>query len=112
MRYSVEPRVRRYVKGHGFLSLAKNTGENVSNKYGLKLVDSAKKSATDALKIADKRTIQKRAEATGDLVGNTIANKITSISTGFHSKTHASEPHSFQKKDIYLHKKDKKLLMN
>ena len=38
-----------------------------------------KKSATDAFKIASKRTIQKSAEATGDLVGNTIANKITSI---------------------------------
>ena len=48
-----------------------------------------KKSATDAFKIASKRAIQKTAEATGDLVGNTIANKITSI-----SKISASEPHS------------------
>ena len=38
-----------------------------------------KKSATDALKIAGKRAMQKTAAATGDLVGNTIANKITSI---------------------------------
>ena len=38
-------------------------------------------SATDALKIAGKRAIQKTAKATGDLVGNAIANKITSIST-------------------------------
>ena len=38
-----------------------------------------KKSATDALKIASKRVIQKTAKATGDLVGNIIANKITSI---------------------------------
>ena len=50
------------------------------NKYGKKLVDSAKTSATDALKTASKKLIQKTAEATGDLIGNKIADKITSIS--------------------------------
>ena len=80
MRYSIEPKYRRYVKGYGFLSFAKNIGKNLSNKYGQKLVDSDKKSATDALKIASKRAIQRTAEATGDLVGNNIADKITSIS--------------------------------
>ena len=68
-----------YVKGYGFLSSLKNTGRNISNKYSQKLIDSAKKSVTDAFKIASKRAIPKTAEATGDLVGNTIANKITSI---------------------------------
>ena len=46
--YSIEPRDRRYVKGHGFLSFAKNIGKNISNKYSQKLVDSPEKSATDA----------------------------------------------------------------
>ena len=46
MRYSIEPRERRYVRGYGFLSFAKNIGKNFSNQYGQKLVDSAKKSAT------------------------------------------------------------------
>ena len=87
MRCSIEPRERRYARGYGFLSFAKNIGKNLSNKYGQKLVDSAKKSATDALKIASKRAIQKTAEATGDLVRNKIAEKITSI-----SKKPASEP--------------------
>ena len=32
---------------------------SVSNKYGKKLVDIAKKSATDAIKTASKRAIQK-----------------------------------------------------
>ena len=32
---------------------------------------------TDAIKTASKRTIQKRTEATGDLIGNKIADKIT-----------------------------------
>ena len=54
MRYSIEPRKRRFVKGYGFLSFAKNIGKNVSNKYGQKLVDSAEKSATNALKAASK----------------------------------------------------------
>ena len=45
-----------------------------------KLVDTAKKSATDAIKTASKRAIQKAAEATGDLVDNKIANKVTSAS--------------------------------
>ena len=44
------------------------------------LLRELKKSATYALKIASQRVIQKTAEATGDLVGNIIANKITSIS--------------------------------
>ena len=42
MCYSIEPRERRYVKRYGFLSFAKNIGRNLSNKYGQKIVDSAK----------------------------------------------------------------------
>ena len=76
MRYSIEPRDRVYVKGYGFMSFAKN----MSNKYGKKLVDTAKKSAADAIKPASKRAIQKTAKATGDLVGNKIADKIASAS--------------------------------
>ena len=30
MRYSIEPREKRYVKGYGFMSFARNFG----NKYG------------------------------------------------------------------------------
>ena len=76
MRYSLEPRGRIYVKGYGFMSFARS----MSNKYGKKLVDTAKKSATDAIKTASKKAIQKTAEATGDLVGNKIDDKITSVS--------------------------------
>ena len=80
MRYSIEPRDRIYVKGYGLLSFAKNMGKSLSNKYGQKRLDSAKKSTTDAIKTASKRVIQKKAEATGNLIGNKIADKITSIS--------------------------------
>ena len=55
-------------------------GKILSNKYGQKLLDSAKKSTTDAIKTAAKRAIQKAAEATCDLIGNRIADKITSVS--------------------------------
>ena len=68
------------MKGYGFVSFAKNIGKSLSNKYGQKLLDSAKKSTTDAIKTASKRAIQKTAEATGDLIGNKIADKITSVS--------------------------------
>ena len=77
MRYSIEPKM--YVKGYGFLSFAKNMGKNLSNKYGPKLLDSAKKTTTDAIKTASERAIQKAAEATDDLIGNKIADKTTSV---------------------------------
>ena len=56
------------------------TSKSLSSTYGQKLLDSAKKSTTDALKTASKRAIQKTTEATGDLIGNKIADKITSVS--------------------------------
>ena len=77
MRYSIEPRDRIYVKGYGFLSFAKHMGKSVSNKYGQKFLDSAKKSTTDAIKTALKNVIQKTAE---DVIDNEIADKITSVS--------------------------------
>ena len=52
-------------------------GKSLSNKYGQRLLDSAKKSTTDAIKKALKRAIQKTAEVTGDLIGNKIADKIS-----------------------------------
>ena len=80
MRYSIEPRNRIYVKGYGYLSFAKNMGKSLSNKYGQKLLDSDKRSTADAIKTASKRAIQKTEEATGDLIGNKIADKTTSVS--------------------------------
>ena len=32
MRYSLEPRNRKYLKRYGFLSFAKNMGNSLSNK--------------------------------------------------------------------------------
>ena len=62
MRYSTEPRFRKYVKRYGFLSFAKKFG----SKYGKKSMDTATKTGIDAVKTASKRVVQKTAEATGD----------------------------------------------
>ena len=75
MRYSTEPKFRKYVKGYGFVSFARKFGD----KCGKKLMDTATKTGIDAAKIASKRVVQKIAEATGDLIGNKIADKITSV---------------------------------
>ena len=53
--------------------IGKNISKNLSSKYNQKLLDNSKLSATDALKTTWKRVIQKTAEATGDLIGNKIA---------------------------------------
>ena len=93
MRYSIEPRARIYVKGYGFLSFAKNIGKSLSNKSAAtratnvaqKLLDIPKKSTTDAIKTASKRAIQKTTEATGDLIGNKVADKIRSVSKKYNN---------------------------
>ena len=74
MRYSIEPRFRKYVKGYSFLSIARKFGD----KYHKELMDNATKIGIDTAKTASKRVIQKTADATGNLIGNKIADKITS----------------------------------
>ena len=80
MRYPIEPRDGIYVKGYGFFSFAKNMGKSLNNKCVQKLLDSAKKSITDAIKTGSKRASEKTAEATRDLIGKKVADKITSVS--------------------------------
>ena len=110
MRYSIEPRDRIYVKGYGFMLFARSMG----NKYGKKLVDTAKKSATDEIKTASETEIKKTAEETGDLVGNKIADKIKSASKKPTKKLPTIDEDAeltTHKKDTYHQKKDNKLLM-
>ena len=101
MRYLIEPRERRYVKGYGFMSFARNfgnkygkklmntaikTGTNFNSKYGKKLTDTAIKTGKDFATIAGKKIVHKIAEATGDLIGNKTADKITSASKKPHNE--------------------------
>ena len=75
MRLSLEPEYRKYVKGYGFLSFARK----LDDKYGKKLVDTTASTGKTFAKTAGKRVVHKTTEATGDLVGNKIADKITSV---------------------------------
>ena len=56
--------------------MGRNIGEKLSSKYSQKFLDHAKQYAIDALKTASKRGVQKSAEATDDLIGNKIDDKI------------------------------------
>ena len=55
MRYSIEPKFRKFVKGYGFLSFAKKFG----NKHGKKSMDTATKTRIDAAKSTSIRIVQK-----------------------------------------------------
>ena len=93
MRYSIEPKYRKYAEGYGFLSFARKFGD----KYGKKLMDTATKTGIDAAKTASKRVVHKTAVGTGDLIGSKIADKITSL-----GKTKNKE-----KEEIYIPRKKK-----
>ena len=71
-RFSFEPVTRKYVKRYEFLSFARN----LSDKYGKILLDTATKTELDAAETASKKVVCKRAEATGELIGNKTAKKI------------------------------------
>ena len=63
MRYSTEPKYRKYIKGYGFLSFARWFGD----KYGKKFMDTATKTEIDAARTASKRVVQKAVQAIRDL---------------------------------------------
>ena len=72
---------------------------------------------TDAIKTASKKSIQKTPEATGDLIGKKIADKITSFSKKSNKElpndeTEVDVERVTTKKDTYHQKRDNKSLMN
>ena len=92
MRYSLEPRYRRYVQGPGFISFARkignkydrkifdksiDVGKSMKKKYSKKILDKSIDASKDFAKIAGKKVLTKSAEATGDLIDNKIADRIT-----------------------------------
>ena len=81
--YSIQPKDQIFVKVMDFCLLLKVCEKIFAGMLAeyQKLLDEAKKFATDALKTASKRAIQKTAETTGDLICNEIANKIKCYST-------------------------------
>ena len=103
---------RIYVKGYGFLSFVKNMGKSLTNKYSQRLLDSAKKSSTDAIKTASKRAIKKTAEATGDLIDNKIAGKITSISKKPSKNNNNDDIQLTTHKKRYISPKERQQIIN
>ena len=80
MRYSLEPRKRKHVEGHCFLSFVKKMWRQV----WLKNNGLGTKKGIGTVKTTSKKVVQKTAEGTRDLVGNKRAYKITSA--GFAKK--------------------------
>ena len=81
--------------------MGKNIGKNISKrwsgKYSQKLLDHAKNSATNPYKVSSKRDIEKTAEASLFLIQKQLQMSII---------------RKYLKKDLYLQKKRKKILMN
>ena len=100
MRYTTEPKFKKYVQGYSFLPFARKLGD----RYGKKLIDTATKTGIDAAKTASKRVVQKTAEATGDLIGNKIADNITSIGK---TKEKANKP-----EEIYIPSKKRQQVID
>ena len=73
MRYSIEPRERRFVKGYGFMSFPRG----FSDKYSKYLMDKGIDLSKTFAKTAGKKILKEIAKATGDLIGDKIADKIT-----------------------------------
>ena len=107
MTYSKDNQIRKYVKGYGFMSFAKNFGSKYGKKFLNKGISASKRTKDTAFKfdqskyekmlkikdlakglknqgsefgrIAGKKILTKFAEAMGDLIGSKIADKITSL---------------------------------
>ena len=76
-RSSVEPRTRKYVKGYGFLSFA----GYLSNKFGKQLYCYKRRNK------CFQKIIHKAVEATGEFLGNKIADTVTKLNNNKVLKT-------------------------
>ena len=77
------------------MSVAREFGD----KYGKKLMNAATKTGINTAKTASRRCVQKTAEATEDLIGNRIADKITSVGK---SKSKEKEDETKEIQEIYI----------
>ena len=77
------------------MSFAKKFGY----KYGKKLLDTATKVRIGAAETASKEVVQKTPEATGDLIGNKIADKISSSGK---TKSKEKEDETNKIQEIYI----------
>ena len=103
MRYSIEPRERRYVKGYGFMSFARN----FSDKYSKSLMDKGMDISKTFAKTAGKKILKETAKTTGDLIGNKIADKIASASKKSHDEVINGIP-----KERYISPKERQKIID
>ena len=94
------------------MSFAKNIGNkygkkifdksiDISNKYGREILDKSMDAIKDFAKIAGKKVLHKKAEATGEMIGNKVADRITKSSRNKTQKEDdriMDETHSSRKK--------------
>ena len=89
------------------------TGTNLNSKRAKKLTDTAIKTGKDFATIAGKKMVHKSAEATGDLIGNKIADKITSASKRSHNEEiQSAEVNNEIPKERYISPKDRQKIID
>ena len=73
--YSVEPRDTIFAKGYGLLSFVKNMGENIGT-----ILSGKQQTQQMNLRLLQKYYLKKTSKATGDLICNSFAHRITNVS--------------------------------
>ena len=92
--------------------IPKNISKNLSGKYSQKHLDHAKKSATDAFATPSKIAIQKKAEVTGDLIGNKIVDRITKVSKTSPQNNSETQTEILKKKKRYVSPEEIQKIIN
>ena len=92
------------------MNTAIKTGTNFNSKYGKKLTDTAIKTGKDFATIAGKKIVHKSAEATGDLIGNKIVDKIAAKPSkkSKNEEIQSNEVNNKIPKDRYIPLKEKR----
>ena len=124
MTYSKDNQIRKYVKGYGFMSFANNFGSKYGKEFLNKAVSASKRikdtvskfnqskygkmlksRGSEFGKIAAKKILTKSAEATGDLVGSKISDKITSLKV-------KDKPQEIEEEEIIIPPEKRQQILN
>ena len=101
MRFSAQPREQKFIKGYKFLLFAKI----FVDKYGKKLMRTTKKTVKNvgmnAAKTQFNRVVQKTTEEMFDLIGNKIADKVTSVGKP-KNKGKEEDNKTYETQEIYI----------
>ena len=99
--------------GKKLMNTAIKTGTNFISKYGKELTDTAIKTGKDFATVTGKKIVHKSAEATGDLIGNKIADKITSASKKSHNEEiQSDEVNNEIPKERYISPKERQKIID